>query len=485
MDQKQTPLFDALCKYQKEQYYSFHVPGHKDGRIFWKRGRPQFQELLKIDATELKGLDDLHHPSGPIADALQLLTDLYGTQKSYFLVNGSTVGNLAMVKAVCQSGDQVLVQRNSHKSIFNALRLARIDPIFIAPDIDRETGLAVSPSAKALMSTIDAYPNITALILTYPNYYGVVADIEEAIVYARGKGIKILVDEAHGSHFILGPPFPKSTLQMGADIVVHSAHKTLPAMTMGSYLHINSSRVSIEKVEEALGMLQSSSPSYPIMASLDLARAYLASINEKNLARIVDAIHQFKKGVQRLKGMCLVQQDERYAYDLLKVVMKPLGNRTGFQLKEYLHTMGIYPEMADLQQVLFTLGLDGDSDYEAVLHHLEIHQQEKWLAELCVANDGLGIDYHLNESITAIRLLDVPYDALEDLPTNEIPLKQAVGCIAAQMVIPYPPGIPITIEGERIMEHQIQSIMKWRDAGANFHGIDVSKTTVMIKIYEE
>jgi len=484
MDQKQTPLFDALCKYQKAQHYSFHVPGHKDGRIFWERGRQQFQELLKIDATEIQGLDDLYNPGGPIADALQLLTDLYGTQKSYFLVNGSTVGNLVMVKAVCRPGDQVLVQRNSHKSIFNALRLARVAPIFIAPDIDRETGLAVSPSAKALMSTIDAYPNIKALILTYPNYYGVVSDIEEAIIYARGKGIKILVDEAHGSHFLLGAPFPKSTLHMGADVVVHSAHKTLPAMTMGSYLHVNSSRVSVEKIEEVLGILQSSSPSYPIMASLDLARAYLASINELNLARIVEAIHQLQKGVERLKGICLVKQDERYTYDLLKVMIKPLGNQTGFQLKEYLHTVGVYPEMADPRHVLFTLGLAVESDYEAVLHHLE-DRQEKWLAELCDTNDRSGIDDHLDKSMMATRLLDVPYDVLDNLPTNEIPLTQAVGCIAAQMVIPYPPGIPITIEGERIMEHQIQAIIDWRNAGASFQGLDVSKTTVMIKVYEE
>ncbi|GGE53825.1 lysine decarboxylase [Pullulanibacillus camelliae] len=484
MDQKQTPLFDALCKYQKEQYYSFHVPGHKDGEIFWKTGRQPFQELLKIDATEIAGLDDLYHPTGPIADALRLLSDLYGTKQSYFLVNGSTVGNLVMVKAVCRPGDQVIVQRNSHKSIFNALRLARVSPIFISPDIDYETGMAVSPSSEALMKAIDKYPGTKALILTYPNYYGVTADIEEAITYARRKGIKVLVDEAHGSHFLLGSPFPKSTLAMGADIVVHSAHKTLPAMTMGSYLHVNSTRVSIEKIEDVLGMLQSSSPSYPIMASLDLARAYLASIHEEKVTSILETIYQFKKGLGRLSTIELAKQDERYTYDLLKVVIKSSGNQTGFQLKEHLHTMGIYPEMADPQHVLFTLGLDDESDYAAILHHLE-NGQEKWRVEQSEDSAGTGSRWALDEGAQTDRPLDVSYDVLEGLPLKEVPLSKAAGCIAAQMVIPYPPGIPITIAGERITEDQIKSIINWRNAGASFQGMDVSKTRLTMKVYNE
>ncbi len=279
--QNRTPLFDALCKHSNPNPISFHVPGHKSGTIFNQQQNNYYQEILRIDATELSGLDDLHSPEGVIKEAEELLADLYQVKKSFFLVNGSTVGNLAMILSVCEKDDVILVQRNCHKSVLNALKLAKAHPVFIDPDYNQDWKTATGVSKEIVERAISLYPQAKALCLTYPNYYGMVYDLKSIIELAHVHHIPVLVDEAHGPHFILGDPFPETAIQLGADMVVHSAHKTLPAMTMGSYLHINSNRINSDKVRDYLQMLQSSSPSYVIMASLDLARNYLASLQPK------------------------------------------------------------------------------------------------------------------------------------------------------------------------------------------------------------
>ena len=238
---------------------------------------------LPYDLTELAGLDDLHEPNGVIEEAQQLLTNLYGSDRSFFLVNGSTVGNLAMIYATCGVGDTVIVQRNAHKSIFNAIELTGSRPVLVSPVWDTNTMAAGTVAATQISRALELYPEARGVILTYPTYYGSTGiDLEEIIKICHSHDVPVLVDEAHGAHFVVGSPFPSSALTIGADVVVHSAHKTLPAMTMASFLHVKSSRVSAEKIAHYLQMLQSSSPSYLLMASLDDARAYAESYNEED-----------------------------------------------------------------------------------------------------------------------------------------------------------------------------------------------------------
>ncbi|WKB35921.1 aminotransferase class I/II-fold pyridoxal phosphate-dependent enzyme [Terrilactibacillus sp. S3-3] len=331
MDQTQTPLFDGLMAYRQNEKYSFHVPGHKDGLIFAEKGLELFNPLLSIDATEVADLDDLYHPLGVIAEAEALLTDYYGTLFSYFLVNGSTVGNLAMIMAACRPGDVVLVQRNSHKSVFNALKLARVNPVFLSPDIDEDSQIAVGIGNSVLMEAVRRYPQAKALVLTYPNYYGMAPDYRGVIQRAHACGLAVLVDEAHGAHFKIGAPVPESTLDMGADIVVHSAHKMLPAMTMGAYLHINSLRVSKERVQEALQILQSSSPSYVIMASLDLARYYLANLDKSRLDHMIEKRCGFVQTLEKLANVMVMNDDAGgFRLDPFKVTVQLRKKRLSF-----------------------------------------------------------------------------------------------------------------------------------------------------------
>ncbi|GGH88379.1 arginine/lysine/ornithine decarboxylase [Pullulanibacillus pueri] len=482
MDQTQTPLFDALCDYEKRQYYSFHVPGHKDGLTFHNKGKSIYKDLLKIDATELEGLDDLYFPTGPIEQAQKLLTHLYNTYKSYFLVNGSTVGNLVMVKATCYPGDQVLVQRNSHKSIFNALKLARVHPVFMSPEVEGASEMAVSPSNKTIIRAIDQNPHIKAMILTYPNYYGLAEHIEEAIHYARTQGILVLVDEAHGPHFQLGSPFPKSTLAMGADMVVHSAHKTLPAMTMGSFLHLNSDRISRKKVESTLAMLQTSSPSYPIMASLDLARAYLASIQKKDIDTLIKKIAFFKEGLDHIEGLSVVEADSKYEQDPLKLLVKSEG-RTGFQLQKKFQSLGMFPEMADINQVLFTLSLDPQVDYNKLLQN--ITSGFKGIKQGYQRLDETGQFAKNIKVLEATHPLALSYEKMETLTKVQIPLEKAAGQVAANMIIPYPPGIPLVLEGERLSQGKIEAIFNGLKLGAHIQGLDQMAQPLTVEVYKE
>lgn len=293
MDQNKLPLFEALLAHHQKNSSSFHVPGHKNGVLMPEAAKLWYRSLLPLDVTELSGLDDLHHPSGVIKEAEQLTADLYRSERCFFLVGGSTAGNLAMILATCEEGDTVLVQRNSHKSILNGLRLAKVQPIFLQPKFDREAQIATCLDEDDVIENIKKFSDAKAIIITNPNYYGFTVSLKNIVTEAHKYDIAVLVDEAHGAHFgHQSSLLPKSALEDGADVVVQSAHKTLPAMTMSSYLHFNSKLVDIEKLAYYLQVLQSSSPSYPLMASLDLARYFLATLTEEQLLNTLKSIKE-------------------------------------------------------------------------------------------------------------------------------------------------------------------------------------------------
>ncbi|MGM7637446.1 aminotransferase class I/II-fold pyridoxal phosphate-dependent enzyme [Bacillus sp. Hm123] len=448
MNQERIPLMEVLQQHIDKNTLSFHVPGHKSGHVRMDGIAEDFHKLLAYDQTEITGLDDFHSPEGCIEEAQRLLIDLYQTRKSYFLVNGSTVGNLAMILAVCEEGDFIFVQRNCHKSILNACKLAKVTPIFLEPEYDASFNVASGISLDTVEQAYQQYDSVKAIVLTYPNYYGTATNIEQVINVAQENGSFVLVDEAHGPHFVLGKPFPSSSLQWGVDLVVHSAHKMLPAMTMGSFLHVNSSRVPLEKLEFYLQALQSSSPSYPIMASLDVARAFLAGFSHKDVAFTLEIKAMLTERLQG-KGLEVLLPD-----DPLKLLLRKQGY-TGYELQSHLEAAGIYSELSDASQVLCTLPLlkAGNSDY----------------VELATRKiDGLALDekqsvcevVDYTSSLKKTSMLMLSYKEQETLPGVWVPLAEAVGEIAAETVIPYPPGIPLLIAGERITFEQIATLTK-------------------------
>ncbi|WP_369901558.1 aminotransferase class I/II-fold pyridoxal phosphate-dependent enzyme [Bacillus manliponensis] len=459
MNQKKMPVYETLMKFANNKPLSFHVPGHKNGMYFPERGKEYFRDILSIDVTELTGLDDLHDPSECIAEAQELLSNLYGAQKSYFLVNGSTVGNLAMIFACCKEGDIVLVQRNCHKSIMNGLILTGAQPVFLDPWIDEEFGVPVGVPLEDIKEAIKAHPNTKALILTHPNYYGMGGDLKEIIAFSHKHNIPVLVDEAHGAHFCLGDPFPLSALSYGADVVVHSAHKTLPAMTMGSYLHINSQFISSHRIEMYLSMLQSSSPSYPIMASLDLARFALTEIKENGCNDIVKFLIDFRNGLHRIPQIKVLQYKVQ---DLLKVTIQTRCELSGYELQHVLEEQGLYAEMADPYNVLLVMPLKPSQKYMTA-----VDRMKKALQNYEVKDRKPVIRYTYKRDFSPVPFT---YKQLDGCKKSIISLEEAVGRVCADMVIPYPPGIPLLMYGEKITSEHVQRIYELQKTGARFQG---------------
>jgi arginine/lysine/ornithine decarboxylase len=462
MNQFKAPLYEALCAHQKGEPISFHVPGHKYGINFPKSKDTYFQQILKIDATELTGLDDLHSPEGPILEAESLLAELYNVKNSFFLINGSTAGNLVMIMSVCEEDDIVLVQRNCHKSILNGLKLAKVNPIFLEPEVDKDWKIATAIRMETLKEALTAYPEAKAVILTYPNYYGVTYDLKEMVELAHQYQVPVLVDEAHGAHFILGKPFPQSAVQLGADMAVQSAHKTLPAMTMGSYLHYNSDFIDLCTVKEFLHIFQSSSPSYPIMASLDLARLYAATYKADDIQFTINETKIFKEELTKISSINVLSYS--YDGDPLKVTIQSTCGLSGFALQRRFEKAGIFTELADPNNVLFVLPLLKDG---------QVYPYKEALLKIKLALKDIP-PIMTKEFVTypnkMITKLTVGYKAMRNLHTIDISISEAVGKIAAETVIPYPPGIPLLLQGEKITEDKLENVKQLLNNQAKLQG---------------
>lgn len=460
--QLKIPLYQALVEHASKNPISFHVPGHKYGSVFGQNSKV-FQGILQIDATELTGLDDLHSPEGAIFEAEALLAELYQVKKSFFLVNGSTVGNLAMIMAACTEDEIVLVQRNCHKSVLNALRLAKVKPVFLEPEFDQGWKVATGVSLETVKEAITRYSDVKAIILTYPNYYGMVYDLQSIINEAHVRGIPVLVDEAHGPHFIIGDPFPLSAIQMGADIVVQSAHKTLPAMTMGSFLHFNSLIVKVELLRDYLQMFQSSSPSYPIMTSLDIARNYLATYESEDIQLLMSEINQFKEELAKIPSIRLLDYPQNLG-DPLKVTIQSACGLSGFELQKRFEARGIFTELADPFNVLLILPLlKAKQDYPFTESAVRIKEVLKGLFF-----QKLTEEFQMDEQ--KISELVIPYKAMSNYKEKNVLISEGINQICAETIIPYPPGIPLLLRGERITKEKVKHLNRLIESGARFQG---------------
>jgi arginine/lysine/ornithine decarboxylase len=476
MDQSTTPLYNQLIIHHKRHPISLHVPGHKNGSLLGEQKYSYFHELLKLDVTELTGLDDLHSPEGVIREAQALLTAYYGTKKSYFLVNGSTVGNLTMMLAVLNERDIVLVQRNSHKSVLNGIELAGAKAVFLDPDFNEEWNVTGGVSPQIILRALNMYSKVKAIVLTYPNYYGMVNELEDIITLAHERGIPVLVDEAHGAHFISGGHFPKSAVQLGADLVVQSAHKTLPAMTMGSFFHFNSEYISIEAVEKYLQLLQSSSPSYPIMASLDIARSYIATYSDEDHAYLFSQIQTFRNELGKLDKITILNDSSKG--DLLKVTIQSASELSGFQMQALFEKKGIYTEMADPYNVLLVLPLlKKDQDY----HFQQIVERISQALSHVSRQRKNSPKYIYQPNISTLAMNPNEFN---QYTIRKVLVEESMGEIAAERVTPYPPGIPLLVPGERITEAIVEQMQYLIKSGARFQGnVDIYQGK--IKVFEK
>jgi arginine decarboxylase len=448
-DQNRTPLLDALYHHLVKAKGNFHVPGHKQGQAWSGREKESFQQVLSLDLTELPGLDDLHHPEGPIQEAQELAANLFGAEQTFFLVGGSTAGNLALVMSCCEAGDRIIVQRNSHQSVFNGCKLAGAKPIYISGRL-REDRPSQRVEAADLEQVLSRFPDAKAVFLTSPDYYGESQPLAELAEVCHRYGIPLLVDEAHGAHLGLHPELPPSALTQGADAVVQSTHKMLPAMTMASMLHLQGTRIDRDKTAGWLRTLQSSSPSYPLMASLDIARRLAAIEGKEKIGQVLKWLKGLREHIHQLTHLTAVSPEA--GSDPLKLLIRAKDRRVaGRRMLRWLAAKGSYLEMADHRHVLavFSMGTT-EKDVKIMAAHLE--EMNQAVQEMPEGPMVQPISFPLWSESRGT------YKEVVNMPRKEVPLHKAKDGIAAEMVVPYPPGIPIVLPGEVFTEQAIRCI---------------------------
>lgn len=467
--QKRAPLYEQLERHAMRRPNPFHVPGHKMGNSFDSRGKNRFRSILELDLTEISGLDDLHQPQGVIREAEALAAEAFGAEETRFLIGGSTVGNIALIMTVCRPGDKILVQRNCHKSVFHGIIMARATPIFLVPAVDLGTGVAAGVRREDVERALQAHPDAKAVFLTNPTYYGMGIDLAKMAATVHRYDVPLLIDEAHGAHFGFHPAFPLSAMQSGADAAVQSTHKMASAMTMSSMLHVQGNRIDRDRLFRHLAMIQSSSPSYVLMASLDLARRHLALEAREEWDRLLPQLDKLRERTRKLpwvKWPDLASNSVYATLDPLKLFLRLRTEQLdGFALQRMMEEQGIFPELADAAHVLLAASAGTTSrDLDTLARLLELLTPEGEPGVERVLEAVAVSSHYLREQA-------IPMHEAVDWLHETIPLEKSLGRIVAEMVIPYPPGIPILVPGERMDEQGLAMLYELRSGKTRFHGV--------------
>jgi arginine/lysine/ornithine decarboxylase len=470
--QYRTPLFDALVALAEARKVSFHTPGHKSGKGISTRFRKFVgSKIFTIDLTTLDEVDCLQKPVGVIREAQELAAEAHGADRSFFLVNGTTVGNHAMILSTVLPGEEVLVARNAHKSILAGIILSGATPRFFLPSFDPDLGIAINVSAATAEDAMRAYPKARVVALTSPNYYGIAADTPTIVAAGQRQGRVVIVDEAHGPHLHFHPDLPPSAVDAGADLTVQSTHKIVGGMTQASMLHVKGTTVDAGRVAGILQILQSTSPSYILMASLDLARMQMATEGRKLLGKAIELAEEARARINRIPGLrCLDSRQVKEWGDLsldvtkLTISVKELG-LTGYAASALLNTeFDIQVEMADLFNLLVIVSIgDRRDDLDRLVRALEA---------LAHRTHGPAFVPEIlpTPPIHETRLLCSPREAYFGKYVY-LPLRQAVGRITSDIVTIYPPGIPILAPGEEISRQAVEYLQFLARHGARIDGV--------------
>jgi arginine/lysine/ornithine decarboxylase len=449
IDHSKTPIFDVLYDHAKRRVTSFHTPGHKNGQSIDRRLRSYTgRNVYYFDVTVFPEVDSLHDPTGPIKKAQELAAKAYGVKNSFFLVNGSSSGNISMFLSACNQGDSVVLSRNCHKSVLAGIILSGVWPIWIQPKVDQNIDIIFDATPEQVEQTLDKFPEAKAVLITSPNYNGISSNLSKVAEICHRRGKILMVDEAHGPHLKFHKDLPISAVEAGADLCVHSTHKILSALSQGSMLHFNSDLVDINRTRKIISMVQTTSPNYLILASLDLARRQVVEHGEKILDRVINWCEMGRKRINRLKNFfCLARKEiQARGFDLdvtkLTVNVTKTG-LTGYRIEDILaKEYNIQVDCADVFNLIAVTGMGTDKrDINLLVDALEeidskYHGEEKnWILEL---------------PSLSTEMVMMPQDAFFSQKTKRVPLKKAAGHIAAQSLTPYPPGIPVLIPGERI-----------------------------------
>ena len=468
------PLLERLSTYAASDAYPFHMPGHKRQV---RLGITSFPNPFLVDITEIDGFDNLHHAEGILRESMESAAEVYGADRSWYLVNGSTCGILTAIAAAVKPGEKILMARNSHKSAYHAVVLNRLEPVYLYPEEVPEFQIPGGIGPEQVERLLSEYPEIRAVFVTSPTYEGIVSDIQGIAEAAHRHGAALIVDEAHGAHLPFGDGkyFPNGALQEGADLVIQSLHKTLPSLTQTAILHLKSQILDTKQVEQYLSVYQSSSPSYILIASMENCVRYMAENGAGEMARYGARLRRVREKLARLKHFLLLTEKicgaaGVHGYDPSKLVLFP-DSMTGTGLAEILRTeYHLEAEMASGRYVLLmTSFMDTEEGFSRLERaFLELDEQERFSGVQSnqkpnQENDSENYPQHPQQ-------MCLPWQAWHG-ESVLVPLEEAEGRTARTCVTIYPPGVPMLMPGERIGKREILRICEaWR-LGLTVEGI--------------
>jgi len=467
-------IFHKLLNYCNEDFVPMHMPGHKRNIEEFSMGNP-----YGIDITEVDGFDNLHNPTGLIMDSMNCTAQMYGANNTFYLVNGSSAGLLTAISAVAKRGHKIIVARNCHKSVYNAVYLNELYPVYVYPDSVNDLGINSQISANNVEKLLKENKDVSAVIITSPTYEGIISDISAISEVVHKSGIPLIVDEAHGAHFHFHKEFPDSALDRGADIVVQSIHKTLPAFTQTALLHVKGNLIDINKIRRYLDMYQSTSPSYILMAGIDNCMEFLRTKGPDMFHKYVTDLKVFRANIKKLRNIKMFNTD-----DISKLILYvPDGRLNGKQLYELLlNKFHIQLEMASLYYVIAMTSVgDKIEYYEKFMNALTIidnslemnttikleNCQTAFNRAVCVNNlDGCN-----KFKVMPANVIQQPYKAM-NAKSELVKFEKSVGRISGSSVCVYPPGIPLIVPGEMITQDIINYIKESYDLGLEVIGLD-------------
>ncbi len=489
LDQNQTPLLDTLKACAERPHAPFYTPGHKRGQGISPSLTDVFgQSVFRADLPELAELDNLFSPSGVIHQAQQLAAEAFGASQTWFLVNGSTCGIEAAILATCGAGDKIILPRNVHSSAIAGLILSGAVPIFVYPEYDAVLDIAHSITPNAVQAALQQHPDAKAVFMVYPTYYGVCGDVRAIASLAHQHNIPLLVDEAHGAHFAFHPQLPTPALAAGADLTVQSIHKVLGAMTQASMLHLQGNRIDPDRVSKALQLMQSTSPSYILLASLDAARQQMALHGKQLMSYTLELAENARSRISQIPGLSVLEISTNPPLQgaISRVRLAPKANAldktrltvtvsdlglTGFEAEEILNDkLGVTAEFASLQHLTFIISLGNiQEDIEKLVQAFTTLAIKRGSREWGVGSSDRSFSLSSEWKYFDNSLCLSPREAFFAV-TETLPLEETTERICAEIVCPYPPGIPVLMPGEVITKTALDYLLYIQITGGFISG---------------
>jgi arginine/lysine/ornithine decarboxylase len=472
MDQRKAPVYEALQEFRRNRVVPFDVPGHKRGR-----GNPELVSLLgkqcvELDVNSMKPLDNLCHPISVIKEAEELAAEAFGAAHAFLMVGGTTSAVQTMVLTACKSGEKIILPRNVHRSVINALVVNGATPIYVNPDTDSRLGIALGMKISQVERAIEENPEAKAILVNNPTYYGICSNLTKIVELAHEHGMMVLVDEAHGTHFYFGEDMPLTAMAAGADMSSVSMHKSGGSLTQSSFL-LTGPDVSPGYVRQVINLTQTTSASYLLISSLDISRRNLALRGKELFAEVMRIADYARTEINKIGGYYaygkeLINGDSVYDFDPTKLTVYTLDiGLAGIEVYDLLRDeYDIQLELGDMGNVLAYISIgDRMREVERLVSAL-VDVKRRYSKD----RSGLFDHEYINPSVVM-----TPQEAFYAPKEEMIPIRDTNGRICTEFVMCYPPGIPILAPGERITQEIIDYILYAKDKGCQLTGPEDEK----------